>query len=334
MPTRLETVKVVRPEMISGAYDGDKWIVPVQNITVCNKDVIPVRPNMEVTPFNGATSMAVNYAFYDINKKFIISYTHNHNGFNGSKCIVPDNAYFMGVHRYATNTDDFTIYLKEYKPIQLNSLPNGVCDEIIMKPNSNKAQLVQRVGKVVLDGSISYEKYLLDTLSSPQGTLLYSAVIKDLKNAINENIHQALNNTLNYELCFHYTDNEAFFISSTNNRVYIRLHSSKVQSSTINSYMQDHPQILYYGLATPIIHEIQLKGYPHVYENGTVTFNTDVSHKTVVSYNVDQEQLITNQNETIIRHDKQIDDLYYYIELYLEEIYQMELFRMQVELSL
>ena len=100
------------------------------------------------------------------------------------------------------------------------------------------------------------------------------------------------------------------------------------------NYLKQNPITVYYELATPIIHEIQLQGYPHVYENGTVTLNTDTPHQTLVSYNVNQEQLISNQNETIIRHDQQIDDLYYYIEMYLEEIYQMELFRMKLELSL
>ena len=102
----------------------------------------------------------------------------------------------------------------------------------------------------------------------------------------------------------------------------------------IKNHLQQNPITVYYELATPIIHEIQLKGYPHVYENGTVTLNTDTPHQTLVSYNVNQEQLINTQNETIIRHDQQIDDLYYYIEMYLEEIYQMELFRMKLELSL
>ena len=335
MPTRLETVKVVRPVIENGSLnqttganydDGDALVKNVRT-----KDYLPVQPGEIIKFYNYGQGRAVNMNYYDINKQFI-----KYEFYDGvsTRPTVPKDCYFVRMYCGKSACSDITLTRQAWKPIQLNSLPNGVYDEIIMKPNSNKAQLVQRVGKVVLDGSISYEKYLIDTLSSPQGTLLYSAVIKDLKNAIDENIHQALNNTLNYELCFHHTDNEAFFISSTNNRVFIRLHSSKVQNSTINSYMQDHPQILYYELATPIIHEIQLKGYPHVYEDGTVTLNTDTPHQTLVSYNVNQEQLINTQNETIIRHDQQIDDLYYYIEMYLEEIYQMELFRMKLELSL
>ena len=130
---------------------------------------------------------------------------------------------------------------------------------------------------------------------------------------------------------------ESITIYDHNKRLIVALNSSKFSSDNINdkkTYLQQDPITVYYELATPIIHEIQLKGYPHVYENGTVTLNTDIPHKTLVSYNVNQEQLINTQNETIIRHDQQIDDLYYYIEMYLEEIYQMELFRMKLELSL
>ena len=98
--------------------------------------------------------------------------------------------------------------------------------------------------------------------------------------------------------------------------------------------MKQNPLTVYYELDAPIIHEIRLTGFPFVYEDGSVQLNTKLPHKTLVDYNVNQEQLINNQNETIIRHDKQIDNLYDYIELYLEEEYRMELFRMQLELSL
>ena len=118
------------------------------------------------------------------------------------------------------------------------------------------------------------------------------------------------------------------------NTIIMSILRARTNSTSIEEYLKDNPITVYYELATPIIHEIQLKGYPHVYENGAATLNTDTPHQTLVSYNVNQEQLINTQNETIIRHDQQIDDLYYYIEMYLEEIYQMELFRMKLELSL
>ena len=98
--------------------------------------------------------------------------------------------------------------------------------------------------------------------------------------------------------------------------------------------MRENKPTIYYELAEPVITEIRLKGYPFVYEDGSISLNTDIAPVTRTSYNVNQHQLINSQNETIIRHDKQISDLYDYIEIYLDEIYRMELFKMQLELSL
>lgn len=318
MPTRLETVKVVRPVMEEGRIDltnGELKDNYNNQIMVRNANIIPVQPNDYFYCRNGQNDRYANIVCYDINKNFICYYTQ------GSKIqgYLPNNCYFINFYIGKNNYSDLTITIQRNKPIQLNSLPNGICDEIIMKPNSNKAQLVQRVGKVVLDNSLGWTQDLNFTTDM------------DLAEFIHHNT--SLKTVSMCDDFIVYGSKER--IVNANNTVYVRVLKSKVNSlDGFIDYVENELPVLYYELTTPIIHEIQLKGYPHVYENGTVTLNTDVSHKTVVSYNVDQEQLITNQNETIIRHDKQIDDLYYYIELYLEEIYQMELFRMQVELSL
>ena len=107
-----------------------------------------------------------------------------------------------------------------------------------------------------------------------------------------------------------------------------------VNNTLLQDWLKRNPLTVYYELAEPVITEISLKGYPYVYKDGSVQLNTEIPHTTKVKYNVNQEHLINGQNETIIRHDKQIDNLYDYIELYLEEEYRMELFRMQLELSL
>ena len=249
---------------------------------------------------------------------------------------MPENCYFVRIFVGKANTSDLTMTRMAYKPIQLNSLPNGVYDEIIMKPNSNKAQLVQRVGKAIMCGNLikgadaRYRPYsfllledVLKKSTNQYTTNMYTTVptkVVGSTSIIDDNGGQCIVNNVSYDFGVREI---AYFPYST-----VTTHEE------IQRYTQENPIIVYYELATPIIHEIQLKGYPHVYENGTVTLNTDISHQTLVSYNVNQEQLISNQNETIIRHDQQIDDLYYYIEMYLEEIYQMELFRMKLELSL
>ena len=317
MPTRLETVKVVRPVMEEGMIDTTNG-VNMDSTTSVRSDYIPVQPNEFIHIKNGLSDRLANIICYDINKAYI-NHLLNAPTQNG---YVPKDCYFVRMHCGKSACSDLTITRQAYKPIQLNSLPNGVCDEIIMKPNSNKAQLVQRVGKVVLDGS---ESWTMNAENSTNISTLYALWIQGSK--ADSRIY-CDKMTENY-LTINSNDNQEC-IALMGVAMYLRLYNDRI----IKNYLQQNPLTVYYELTTPIIHEIQLKGYPHVYENGTVTLNTDTPHQTLVSYNVNQEQLINTQNETIIRHDQQIDDLYYYIEMYLEEIYQMELFRMKLELSL
>ena len=319
MPTRLETVKVVRPELTEGGLEITNG-AECTSTTEWRSNFIPVQPNEFIKVRNGSADRLAHIDFYDINKNFI-SYSGVVN-----TTYVPDNCYFIRFFMSKSACSDLTITRQAYKPIQLNSLPNGVCDEIIMKPNSNKAQLVQRVGKVVLDGNAPYYKYDINSNA-------YCQWYTYLPNAFATYVFSDTLPT--------FTERTGILgrgISGkggTGYYVWFNIESAiATTESVIKAYLQQNPITVYYELATPIIHEIQLKGYPHVYEDGTVALNTDTPHQTLVSYNVNQEQLINTQNETIIRHDQQIDDLYYYIEIYLEEIYQMELFRIKLELSL
>jgi hypothetical protein len=335
MPTRLETVKVVRPVLEQGGIENNGQNSSTYLNGVRTRDLIPVKPNMLVNVSNNGENQMTNWWLYDANKNCIKKIQYD-GSFDSSTLAIPENTYFVRIHRIQSNIDNLILTLKEYKPIQLNSLPNGVYDEIIMKPNSNKAQLVQRVGKVILCGNLIKGS---DTRYRPYSFILLEDALKKSTNQYNTNIYatvptkvvgstsivddnggQCIVNNVSYDFGVREI---AYFPNST-----VTTHEE------IQRYTQENPITVYYELATPIIHEIQLKGYPHVYEDGTVTLNTDTPHQTLVSYNVNQEQLISNQNETIIRHDQQIDDLYYYIEMYLEEIYQMELFRMKLELSL
>ena len=284
-----------------------------------NTNVQLIKPNTKYSYklFSASLSFRAIY-LYDINKNFI--------GYSGVVNIayVPENCYFIRFFMSKSNCSNLTITRQTYKPIQLNSLPNGVRDEIIMKPNSNKAQLVQRVGKVVLDGIYYRLSAYASEVKGDDISCTYS-VLDNVAGGICQS-----DKLLNVSYSQDYKNIECIMLG-TNSIVTSIL---KTRAYNAGEYAKENPITVYYELTTPIIHEIQLKGYPHVYEDGTVTLNTDIPHQTLVSYNVNQEQLISTQNETIIRHDQQIDDLYYYIEMYLEEIYQMELFRMKLELSL
>ena len=327
MPTRLETVKVVRPEMENGVINtGNGANAEDTTNSYLRSDFIPVQPKEFIYFLNGNSDRVVNIICYNKDKNFMC-YLYNSNDY------VPENCYFVRIYMGKANTSDLTMIRMAYKPIQLNSLPNGVKDEIIIEPVSNKAKLIQRVGKVVFDGSEVWatngtypnkatgymcQKYTDAKLSSIS---LISNILPTIEIVDN-------NDTMN--------DKPERFLTRTTGTGKIQF-ISKTPFDSINqlkNWLQQNPITVYYELATPITHEVRLTGFPFVYEDGSVQLNTELPHKTLVDYNVNQEQLINNQNETIIRHDKQIDNLYDYIELYLEEEYRMELFRMQLELSL
>lgn len=321
MPTRLETVDVVRPIMeigriseVNGQEDntdtGSRY----------SKDYIPVEPNMILTFMNGNAYRAENIRLYGINKNYISAMYTNGSG----DLIIPKDCYFIRFYSGASNTNDMSVIKKQYKTIALNSLPNGIKDEIVIEPVSNKTKLIQRVGKVVLDGSESW---------------VLNAYHKNTTQFIAHNIIKAKNATRQEVVCdklqsvtdFYTIVNDSVWIYSSSKLV---IHHSSSTSKQLKDWLKQNPITVYYELAEPSITEIRLKGYPFVYEDGSITLNTDIAPVTRTSYNVNQHQLINSQNETIIRHDKQISDLYDYIEIYLDEIYRMELFKMQLELSL
>lgn len=320
MPTQLETVEVVRPIMEVGGIlvgDGTNYEDTGSRRT---KDYIPVEPNMKLTFMNGNAYRAENVYLYGINKNYIGSkYTRG-----SGDLTIPNNCYFIRFYSSSANTSDISVVKQQYKPIALNSLPNGVKDEIVIDPVSNKAKLIQRVGKVVLDGfsgghdetnvGHNFRKFVIYTGLTSIKVAGQCVASNNLPCIVSGDVR----NTIRL---------------AVDGKIVVNIEGFSDINEYFN-YLHQSPITVYYELAAPIIHEIRLTGFPFVYEDGSVQLNTELPHKTLVDYNVNQEHLINGQNETIIRHDKQIDNLYDYIELYLEEEYRMELFRMQLELSL
>lgn len=329
MPTRLETVDVVRPEIEIGKIAVADGTNNEDATGRRSKDYIPVEPNMVLTFMNGNSYRAENVYLYDINKNYISAKYTDGSG----DLIIPKDCYFIKFYSGSANTSDITVIKQQYKPIALNSLPNGVKDELIINRATSSAKLIQRVGKVVLDGSEDW-KGLTEHNNNFRAALQISNM-KYEDGGGNSSTIYAINDKLP-TMKWHGSWNTTCDAISCNTKN-IHIHLANKHYATINlfkEYLKRNPITVYYELAQPVVTEIQLKGYPSVYKDGSVQLNTEIPHTTKVKYNVNQEHLINGQNETIIRHDKQIDNLYDYIELYLEEEYRMELFRMQLELSL
>ena len=326
IPTRLETVEVVKPIMEVGRIsEVDGQEDNTDTGSRYSKDYIPVEPNMILTFMNGNAYRAENIRLYGINKNYISAKYTNGSG----DLIIPKDCYFIRFYSGASNTNDMSVIKKQYKPIALNSLPNGVKDEIVIDPVSNKAKLIQRVGKVVFDGQDVWGTYTVHDNNVRIQTTLSNCVNRDTASQVYSVCDKLPSVPWNYSWLQDYN-----LITVNVSNIHLQLADTSLTKQQMLDWLKRNPITVYYELAEPVVTEISLKGYPYVYKDGSVQLNTEIPHTTKVKYNVNQEHLINGQNETIIRHDKQIDNLYDYIELYLEEEYRMELFRMQLELSL
>ena len=129
-------------------------------------------------------------------------------------------------------------------PIPLRSLPNGVADTI----EGNK--LVQRVGRVVLDGTeemgfYNASNYIRFTIKMPTEAKAYNK------------------RTAVYAKGYHFeaTKNEDRVIFSSAvegaNRLYIYNYDYKTVD-TFKAYLAENPLEVYYELATPVIHSLEV----------------------------------------------------------------------------
>ena len=325
MPMQLETVEVVRPIIEVGRLattDGQNY---EDTGSRRSKDYIPVEPGMILTFMNGNVYRAENVYLYDINKNYIGTVYSN-----GSRDLTaPKDCYFIRFYSGTANTSDISVIKKQYKPIALNELPNGVKDELIINRATSSAKLIRRVGKVVLDGQDIWGAYTVHDNNVRIQTTLTNCVNRDTASQVYSVCDKLPSVPWNYSWLINYN-----LITVNVCNIHLQLADTSLTKQQMLDWLKQNPITVYYELAEPKIIEIRLKGYPFVYEDGNISLNTDIAPVTRTSYNVNQHQLINSQNETIIRHDKQISGLYDYIEIYLDEIYRMELFKMQLELSL
>ncbi len=135
-------------------------------------------------------------------------------------------------------------------PIPLRSLPNGTCDTI----EGNK--LVQRVGKVVCNGS---EDWKLSSVNSNENRLLniYCTILDVVaKNQINQSL--ICDKYVRQEVGIAYTTTEGVLIN-IEKRLYLRLFTSKATTvKKAKEYIKGNPFVVYYELAEPIIHDLEI----------------------------------------------------------------------------
>ncbi|MFR5946786.1 MAG: hypothetical protein ACLUF8_05180 [Clostridium sp.] len=138
-------------------------------------------------------------------------------------------------------------------PIPLRSLPNNVCDTI--EGNT----LVQRVGKVVLDGSLDEEWEISNKINNllNVGFLIESCVNKPR----NPNIayYYFCDKLPNQDTPIADTKTEGIMLHGK--KAYIRIFLDKLDSKDIGGFrtwLSENPVTIYYELAEPIIHDLEI----------------------------------------------------------------------------
>lgn len=148
-------------------------------------------------------------------------------------------------------------------PIPLRSLPNNVCDTI--EGNT----LVQRVGKVVLDGSNASNfkqvntmqvfrwEYFFDTKEFVSG-ICDNFLIKNVQTLANENKGVRLSGNNFRCIDIKFPNDTGFDINA------------------FRTWLSENPVTIYYELATPIIHDLEIPSISTVKGTNTITTTNNI----------------------------------------------------------
>ena len=159
----------------------------------------------------------------------------------------------------------------------LRSLPNGVCDELIVDRMKKKATLIQRIKSTVFNGSegwnlngYSHDKLVEFVCHS--GVQMAHTVFSDRFITGGENVER---------------------VAFSGGSIYIRILKTKVSNvDSFKKWLSQNPLTVQYGLQTPLITEIDLESFPLVYKDGHIFLNSEIAPVVEIDYNVNQAQQI------------------------------------------
>lgn len=216
----------------------------------------------------------------------------------------------------------------------LRSLPNGVCDELIIDRMKKKAILIQRVGKAMVTAhqvshwymdnngvtNVSRIRLKIDSLGAKKGQ----------RHMIN-NLVPATGRGFSLDGETTYMDDEQ------NYWLWLHVSNNRLPAPTIEgfkSWLSQNPLVTYYELETPVVTEIDLEGFPLVYKDGHIFLNSEIAPVVEIAYNVNQTQQIQANNETLQRHELDILDLDNLIVSFVNAEYNLRLLKFDMELSM
>ena len=323
----LQTV-VENVHMTQGSLDNTTGAELVDTICV-RSNFIEVVEDTTIVFRNGGLDRKAHILAYDSEKQYVEKLGIV------SSCSIPKDRgikyvrIFMNMNNYEKLTISKSV--KAYKG--LASLPNGVHDEIVLDRENNKAKIIQRVGEATFVGSED-EEWAMSTNSSASGnpyrydTRILSGQFKG------ESDPNVAPKSL---LCDQYMTT-FFHAVYGGTRKGIALYNNThfvIQDGTGNltefkTHLQSNPTTVYYELASPIITEVDMLGYPFVYKDGHIFLNSEIAPNTEVTYSINQCQQISANNEDILRHEKELTYLQKLIAQYVQVDYESVLLSLKV----
>ena len=216
--------------------------------------------------------------------------------------------------------------------LPLRSLPNGVCDEIILDREKNKATLIQRVGHVVFSSNLGHntEQDSLKTSLFTSPTIYSQASgVRICDRFLNDE-----NSNLMLDSMQAKTESEGLGSWSAKENFNIRILVSRLggvpSTSAMTNWLKENPVTILYHLKTPIITEVDLEGFPYIYKDGYIFLNSEIVPTTEITYSINQCQQISASNEDIIRHEKELTYLQKLIAQYVQVDYESALLSLKV----
>lgn len=244
----------------------------------------------------------VTKRYYDKNKKYLGANKTENAFFVRYRCLTVNNFKFekdAGNYIFKSSDTDNKLYQQHKTEILLDeplrSLPNGVCDEIV----GNK--LIRKIGTMFIDGSQhwgatqNYDLTYKFGMGVPHSVIKSTAIMtNNIKYTQKLSLEEEGNRT---QICIynHQTQKEirVSFLKSdypmiTNN------------AGTVEEYFKEHPLLLLYELAEPIIEElpngITLQGFDDttMYIENEITPTVQYGYNALIPY---KEELLNQKEE-------------------------------------
>ena len=240
---------------------------------------------------------------------------------------------------------------KQYEPYKSNntkipllsplrSLPNGVCDELIIDRMKKKATLIQRVGVDIYNGSETWDCYNESSSKTVEG---YCHTVQNLGGGANNTNLLSNSFCANYR-SIHNRDEEG--VGSQQDAMYsnVRICISRTklfplgytvgqnQVAYFQKWLQSNPVTVLYPLLTPVITEVDLEGFPYIYKDGHIFINSEIAPTVGIEYGINQGHRIEGQVETLQRHEQQFTKLERYFADLVHSDYNFALLRFSEKL--